>query len=535
MYSKRQETNKKSASRNIRFIQAALSVVRSTKLSLYSGKYSKKIFTQHQLLTLVLFRDFRNQHYREFIEDVGDMERVQEILGLPVIPHFTTLQKFLCRIKSLYLRLTFKKTVNLFYSTDEVIPITAIDSSGFTSGYCSHYFSERTGKIRKHFLKTSISVDTEQQVITGFVASNSRVHDTRHAVKLLRQCHSIRKSDCYVMDRGYDSEAIHRLIRQDLHANSVIPIRSWNNEIISGIYRQEMAHRFNDVVYPRRQLVENKFSVLKRKFNGDLKARKFLIQMKEIAGKVIVCNIHRFLQFLMREVFYRANMEQFAILGDELRNPLTVIIGLADLIEDASLAQKVIANAREIDSIITKIDHGWIESEKVREFMKKYYDIGIRGTHELVARAIHEEDVARQAALGIPSDTNPSLLPWNQLPPALRETTLQQAEDIAKKLLLINCGIGIAIKDVKPVFTFTDEEVEQLAEEEHNRWMKEKGGRSWTHGLTRLDPDHVHNGLVPWNGLTEAEKEKDRHAIRALPAILAKVHLKVFRLRLSEG
>lgn len=229
------------------------------------------------------------------------------------------------------------------------------------------------------------------------------------------------------------------------------------------------------------------------------------------------------------------NMEQFAILGDQLRNPLTVIIGLADLIEDASLAQKVIANAREIDSIITKIDHGWIESEKVREFMKKYYDIGIRGTHELVARAIHEEDVARQAALGIPSDTNPSLLPWNQLPPALRETTLQQAEDIAKKLLLINCGIGIAIKDVKPVFTFTDEEVEQLAEEEHNRWMKEKGGRSWTHGLTRLDPDHVHNGLVPWNGLTEAEKEKDRHAIRALPAILAKVHLKVFRLRLSEG
>ncbi|WP_424028948.1 IS5 family transposase [Methanoregula sp.] len=255
--SNRKETIKKSASRNIRFIQATISVVKLTHLNPYSSKFSKKIYTQHQLLVLILFKDFRNQHYREFIEDVGDIEGVQEILDLSEIPHFTTLQKFLCWIKTLFLRITFRKTVNLFYSSNENIPITAIDSSGFTSGYCSHYFSERTGKIRKHFLKTSISVDTDQQVITGFVASKSRVHDTRHAEKLLRQCHKTRKSDCYVVDKGYDSEAIHRLIREDLHANSVIPVRSWKNDVIGGTYRQEMARQFNDTIYPRRQLVEN--------------------------------------------------------------------------------------------------------------------------------------------------------------------------------------------------------------------------------------------------------------------------------------
>jgi len=108
------------------------------------------------------------------------------------------------------------------------------------------------------------------------------------------------------MDKGYDSEAIHRLIREDLHANSVIPVRSWNSEIIGGTYRQEMAQQFNDVVYPRRQLVENKFFVLKRKFGGDLKVRRFRIQIKEIANKMIVCNIHRFLLFLTLEIFYRA-------------------------------------------------------------------------------------------------------------------------------------------------------------------------------------------------------------------------------------
>jgi hypothetical protein len=112
-------------------------------------------------------------------------------------------------------------------------------------------------------------------------------------------------SDIPVLQHSY-SEAIHRLIREDLHANSVIPIRSWNNEIIGGTYRQEMARRFNHIIYPRCQLVENKFYVLKRKFNGDLKSRKFRIQTKEIANKMIVCNIHRFLQFLIFEVFYRA-------------------------------------------------------------------------------------------------------------------------------------------------------------------------------------------------------------------------------------
>ena len=330
MQSNRKETIKKLASRNIRFIQAAISVVKSTHLKPYSCKYSKKIYTQHQLLVLVLFKDYRNQHYREFIEDVGDMEGVQEILDLSEIPHFTTLQKFLCRIKTLFLRIAFRKTVNLFYSSDENIPITAIDSSGFTSGYCSHYFSERTGKLRKHFLKTSISVDTDQQVITGFVASKSRVHDTRHAEKLLRQCHKTRKSDCYVMDRGYDSEAIHRLIREDLHANSVIPVRSWKNEVIRGTYRQEMARQFNDTIYPRRQLVENKFSVLKRRFSGDLKARRFLIQMKEIANKMIVCNIHWFLQFLIVEVFYRAQKSGVFVSSGERE---ILLVNLASFID----------------------------------------------------------------------------------------------------------------------------------------------------------------------------------------------------------
>jgi hypothetical protein len=142
---------------------------------LYSCKYSRRDYTQHQLLTILLFKEYRKEDYRTVICNLEEMDRIRESLGLTSIPHFTTLQKFLCRIKPIYLDILFKCTLKIFYSPNDTIPITAIDSSGFTSGYSSHYYSVRTGKMRKHFLKTSIAVDTDQQLITGFMISKNRV------------------------------------------------------------------------------------------------------------------------------------------------------------------------------------------------------------------------------------------------------------------------------------------------------------------------------------------------------------------------
>ena len=301
------ETNKKSSGRFISFIKHAFSLIRSSHLSLYSCKYSRRDYTQHQLLTILLFKEYQKEDYRTIIWNLEEMDRIRQEIGLLKIPHFTTLQKFLCRIKRICFDLLFKSTLKQFYSDDGLIAITAIDSSGFTSGYSSHYYSFRTGKMRKHYLKTSIAVDTDQQLITGFMISKNRVHESRHALVLLKKCHKIRKSKCYVMDRGFDSEKMHRLIRETLKADSVIPPRFWKNtENIWGKYRKEMIDNFDTIRYRKRVLVETKFSVLKRRFGADLKSRLFQIQKKEIYCKIILANLDRIIQFVCVEVFYRA-------------------------------------------------------------------------------------------------------------------------------------------------------------------------------------------------------------------------------------
>ena len=66
------------------------------------------------------------------------------------------------------------------------------------------------------------------------------------------------------------------------------------------------------------------------------------------------------------------NIEQLAILNDSIRNPLTVIIALAE-IGGAESDKKIIRTAWEIDEIISQLDQGWLISRKVKDFLQKHY------------------------------------------------------------------------------------------------------------------------------------------------------------------
>lgn len=69
------------------------------------------------------------------------------------------------------------------------------------------------------------------------------------------------------------------------------------------------------------------------------------------------------------------NMEQFQILNDEIRNPLSIIAACVSLDEPPSGPQ-ILKAVKRIDDLVTELDKGWIVSNKVRTFLMRHYQHG---------------------------------------------------------------------------------------------------------------------------------------------------------------
>ncbi len=78
---------------------------------------------------------------------------------------------------------------------------------------------------------------------------------------------------------------------------------------------------------------------------------------------------------LSKKVAYRElekNIKDFATLIDGIRNPLAVIMGIAEMmIDDEEIRKKITEQIEKIEEITYKIDKRWAKSENLRRFLKE--------------------------------------------------------------------------------------------------------------------------------------------------------------------
>lgn len=195
-----------------------------------------------------------------------------------------------------------------------------------------------------------------------------------------------------------------------------------------------------------------------------------------------------------------------------------------------------------------------------RDFLALVQQMDLEGDLlEKLAKAAHEVFCdglkARGYRLGLQTDdelkTHSLLKPYADLTEEKKEQNRGNIRDIANKLASVGY-VMVPARSNEPPFDFPGDDLEQLAEMEHNRWMKAKINVGWRYASERDDAKKLTPALLPWRKVTEEErarlfspaeiaamgdeelaeeqKDKDRDLVRAIPKVLTRAGYAIVKL-----
>jgi hypothetical protein len=128
---------------------------------------------------------------------------------------------------------------------------------------------------------------------------------------------------------------------------------------------------------------------------------------------------------------------------------------------------------------------------------------------EIISRVVHDLSMETSAKLGILDHD------WSKVPTDLKASTRRSADNIRTKL----AAIGLEYVPIKNAYlksdewVFTEFEIESMAKMEHIQWVEEKKRQGWSFAPMRNNVKKQHPIIIPWDAMTESEKNKDRVAV----------------------
>ena len=237
------------------------------------NKFGPKKFLLWQLCLGLLIKEVFRLSYRRA------MKFLDEFYGIKL--HWTTLQKFRKRVSLFIWQALLKSTSN------NSIAVAAIDGTSMQRHNPSMHYLKRIDRENKISVPIylNVMIDVLQRKFIAVRHHAKKSGEVPDAYYLLKQSPS--EIDLAIMDKLYDSEKLHRFLREK-GTYSIIPVKkNWAR----GQLRKQLKDCFDYTLYWQRNLIESLFSALKRLFGNHLRGLTARTQRAEIYMRMIAYNL----------------------------------------------------------------------------------------------------------------------------------------------------------------------------------------------------------------------------------------------------
>jgi hypothetical protein len=283
--------------RLVRFGRLALEVSQVV-LPAQRTKFSKRQFTQPQLLAVLCLMRYEDWTFREAEVRLKEHGELRSALRLDSVPDYTTLYRFLVRLDPVDVARVMNEIVRRMPGRWRSRATVAIDATGLSQSAMSTFFVRRMHHHTqqpmpwRHWLKWLVVIDVERQLILAQNARQAPWNDCASLPVLVAEAHQHTPIGCVLADAEFDSERNHRFCRDQLHAKSIIPAKRFTSRRASG-FRLQMRENFPRSRYRRRSLIESVFSTVKRKLSSRAPGRTLATQTRQALLLGVAYNIYR--------------------------------------------------------------------------------------------------------------------------------------------------------------------------------------------------------------------------------------------------
>jgi len=253
-------------------------------------------------MTLYILKQKSKLSYDEFIDDFKTRDCAIADLQLKRVPSSSALKMFIKRIDN---RVFEEMIVDCIGLTKKRNLETAIDGTGFQLEDGSYSYMKRIGtatKKRKN-IKLSCCAETRKHLFLSVKIRKKNRHDSIDFKPLIKKAKKGlkdgKKIKINTVDKAFDDEELHEFAENEGIFN-IAPLREKTKQYyrIRGKHRKKLFKNFPKRKYHRRSIIESMFFRVKRLCGNVVRSKKWMMQKKEMLGKILAYNIHRLVQLI---------------------------------------------------------------------------------------------------------------------------------------------------------------------------------------------------------------------------------------------